>query len=230
VPRTDALRRPSKLRLLGRDFLGQRSGTAAAGHAAESGELKAERIERVRKPRLCEHRRNHPRSRRERGLDPGLGAQSSCDRVPGEQPGGDHLVGICGIGARCDGRDGDVPVLQRPRDGRDWRRLGRCRALRGKRATEILRRIGECDEAFRPRWSRDCRRDAPEVELEHRLESRLLGTPHSLRLGVALDKIDQRVGAAGLRKIPQRLGVDGEEPHRRAVLRRHVRNCGAVSR
>ena len=49
-----------------------------------------------------------------------------------------------------------------------------------------------------------------------------------LLLGVAFDQIDFLLRAAGFAEIGERLAVDGEETHRRAVLGRHVRHQRAI--
>src|ERR1035438_8631109 len=46
--------------------------------------------------------------------------------------------------------------------------------------------------------------------------------PARKRLGVSLHQCAELLGAAGEPQVAQRLGVDGEDRGRRAVLRRHV--------
>lgn len=46
-----------------------------------------------------------PGSRRQRSLHPRLGLEAPRDRVPSEQPGGHHPLGVCRVGATRDRRD-----------------------------------------------------------------------------------------------------------------------------
>src|SRR6185312_457390 len=73
---------------------------------------------------------------------------------------------------------------------------------------------------LRPRRTGDRRLDAAEVELE-RVGEPQLGlrvVPEQVLFRVALDELDVIVGTAGEAQVRQRLVVDGEEAHRRAVL------------
>ena len=45
-----------------------------------------------------------------------------------------------------------------------------------------------------------------------------MGAENSLLLGVALDAVNLLLDAARLAKVAQRLGIYGEESHRRAVF------------
>jgi hypothetical protein len=89
----------------------------------------------------------------------------------------------------------------------------------------------EVDAVLRPLGTRERRVDGRQVELDglRVLDVALLrNAVHALRLVVRGEGFDFLVGAAGAAEVLDRLVVDGEEAHRRAVLGRHVGDGRAV--
>ena len=143
-----------------------------------------------------------------------------------------------------------VRRLRRPATIRPWRaRATRstalafiCDAHAGERA-ELLpgrRRAPPCTSAcglrerhaiLRTARTGEARLHGAEVELERVGEDgvrRLVGAEETLRLRVRLDQRDVLLAATGQAQVLERLGVDGEEAHRRAVLGRHVGDRRAI--
>ena len=112
VPVAREHRRPPRGRLL--DGVGhaveQRAGVADAGGAAVADEVEAELLQRLGQAGPLEVVHDDPRAGRQRGLDPGLGAQAPLDRLLGQQPGADHDLRVRRVGAAGDGGDDDVAV------------------------------------------------------------------------------------------------------------------------
>ncbi len=98
----------------------QGAGVADAGGAAEADEVEAEGRQGLDQAGALVVVHDHPRAGGERGLHPGLGPQAPLDGLAGQQAGGQHHLGVRGVGAAGDGGDdhtavGDVdggPVLQ----------------------------------------------------------------------------------------------------------------------
>ena len=111
-------------------------------------------------------------------------------------------------------------------------RRGHVRAHQaGQIDDEVPLELGERHEVLRPLGSREARRDRAQVELERRGElgvGRGVGAEQSLLLAVALDPVGHGATAARALEVAHRLGIHREEPHRRAVLRCHVRDRSPV--
>ena len=101
---------------------------------------------------------------------------------------------------------------------------------RGQRATPAPARVLERHAILGPGRAGDRRLDRAEIERQRVREPQLRGrlVPEEVLLRVALDELDVIVRPAGEAEVRERLVVDGEEPHRRAILRRHVRDCRAI--
>ena len=110
--------------------------------------------------------------------------------------------------------------------------------LGGPGGLELLERRGERrlgvvqrHPVLRPPRAGQAGLDGREVELE-RVGIRGLGRPgaveHPLGLGVRLDQADRLGRPAGELEVPDRLGVDREQPAGRAVLGGHVGDRGPV--
>ena len=81
------------------------------------------------------------------------------------------------------------------------------------------------DAVLRALRAGEARLDGRQIEsndLRERRHGRAVGAEQALFLRVALDEIDFGLRAAGLAQVAERLIVDGEEAHRRAVFGRHV--------
>ena len=89
----------------------------------------------------------------------------------------------------------------------------------------------ECHAILRPLRSSQRRHDVGHVEMqrirEHRI-GRIRGSPHALSFGIGLDEGDALGIAARGGQIVDRPLIDREETARRAILRRHIGNGGAV--
>ena len=223
--------------------LGQRARVADARRAAVADEVEAEPVEVVLQARLLEVGRDHAGARREARLDVGLDLQALLDGLLRQKPRAQHHARVGGVRAARDGRNRDIAVpkvqfvalvvLVPPGAGqRLWRepeplRRGGTR----ERLPELALHVAERDAVLRALRPGHGRLHVAEVEFEDRRE---LGLRHvvraeeALRLGVLLDQVDGLWRAVGARQEVERLLVDGEEAHGRAVLGRHVGDGRAV--
>ena len=103
-------------------------------------------------------------------------------------------------------------------------------AERRERVEERLLRLAQRYAVLRTPRPCERRLDGRQVELHDlRVRRRLVRlVPQRVLLAVRLDERDALGRAAGEAQVAERLGVDGEEPARRAVLGRHVPDRGAV--
>ena len=93
--------------------------------------------------------------------------------------------------------------------------------LRVPQRNAILRAFGPCQTGL----------DSTKIQLEHIAEygiGRRVDAKEALLLGVGLDKLDVRLGPAGHAEILERFLINREEPHRRAILGRHISDCRAI--
>ncbi len=236
------------------DLLRQRAGVADAGGAAVADEVEADLVEVGGQARLVEVVGDDLRARGEGGLDPRLAGQALLDRLLGHERGGDHDVGVRGVGAGGDRGDGDGAVVDlvgravggghgdrlRRGAGGDGRGVGGREGLLARLVdlvdvvADVLRELrgglGEDDAVLRALRAGDGGDDRGEVELQLLGEVRLGGRvqPQALLLGVRLDERDLLLGAAGELEVVQGLVVDREDRGGGAELRRHVADGGAV--
>ena len=213
--------RPSKLRLplsteqtarsclvdRGADLVGQRAGVADARRAAVADEVEAELLERLGQPGAVEVLGHHLGPRRQRRLDPRLARQPARHGVAGQQAGAEHDRRVGGVGARRDGGDDDVPVVELERLAVE-RHLGRGVGVLGDHG---------------PRRHRGRRGGRVRVGLvARRAVGRRVGGREGLgdRLVVAVG--DLLLGVAGRRGRP---APRGRRPWRRAA---RTRSCGRL--
>ena len=100
-----------------------------------------------------------------------------------------------------------------------------------ERGGEALPDFRQRSAVLRALGSGEAGLDLAEVQLEHLAELRRLVAvlaEQALLLRVALDQVDLLAAAAGDVEVAQRLRVDREQGGRRAVLRAHVAQGGAV--
>ena len=107
-------------------------------------------------------------------------------------------------------------------------------ALVDRRAQRLLERgfhVAQQNAILRALGTCHARLHVGEIEFQRVGEDRvgrIVGAEQALFLGVALDQLDQRFVAAGAAQVVERLVVDREEAHRRAVFGRHVGDGRAV--
>src|ERR1019366_8191644 len=94
----------------------------------------------------------------------------------------------------------------------------------GERLGEHLLRPAQRYSVLRTRGSGDAGLNSRKVELDPLRIARLNGLvmPKALLFGIGLHQLAKLLRTAGEPKVAKRLGVDGEDRHRRAVLGRHV--------
>ena len=101
----------------------ERTGIADARRATVTDEIEAELVEIRLQTGLVQIIADDARAGRERSLDDRVHRQTAFDRLPGEQPGGQHHAGIRRVGAAGDGCNQNRAVanftFQRPSSRRD---------------------------------------------------------------------------------------------------------------
>ncbi len=137
-----------------------------------------------------------------------------------------------GVGIREE--DGGLAAFAlEARDGGQLRCRGR-RLLRLQRLERRLERaadVGESYAVLRTLRTGEARLDRREIERQDLRVVRLrraVRAEETLLLRVGFDESDARLGAAREAQVRDRGIIQREEPARRAVLRRHVRDRGAV--
>ena len=200
----------------------QRARHAVARGAGIGHDAEAQRFEVRQQAGLLQVERHRARAGRQRGLDPGLADQSQPPRVAREQPGGDDVARIAGVGAAGDGRDDHRPVGQSTGLVHPGRRDAALAQHRGRQAPMRVRRAGQ--RAL----------DRADVEAQHAPVGHVVqraahAGPQARRLGIGLDQAHLVLGAAGQAQVGQRLLVDREQRGGRAVLGRHVGDRRAVA-
>ncbi len=101
----------------------------------------------------------------------------------------------------------------------------------GEKGVELFSEDGHVDAVLRALRSGDARDDAGEIELEEVgvVALALVGnTEETLGLVIIFHRGAKLFAATGAAEVTDRLAVDGEETHRRAVFGGHVRDRGAV--
>src|SRR5690606_5429077 len=220
----------------------QRSGVPYAGRAPVPDDVEADLLQVGHEPGVVVVLSDDLGSGREARLHPGLGPHAPLGRLLRHQPRREHHGGVAGVGAGRDGGDDDVAVSQFLGTGGRAQATGLLHGLVAEGEASLLERLAEVGlelglyvgetyavlGALRARYRG---LDRAQVQLQgvgvHRLGRRVLAE-HHVRLRVALERLDLVRQATGLAVVAQRLGVDREEPDRRAVLRRHVPDGGAV--
>ena len=235
------------------DFItGQWAAVADAGRAPVTDEVEAQLLEVGHQPGRLQVVGDHPRARRQAGLDRRRHFQPALDGPLGQQAGGHHHRRIRGVGTAGDGRDDDRAVADPLGRARHDRGPGPGAADRFRRPTlevesgDIIigwlvidgkgRREALPDRRQRhpvlgALRARDARLDRAEVEFqqlgEHR-GLRLIGAEHPLRPGVPFHQLDQFAVTPGRLQVAKGLGVDREEGRGGAVFRAHVGEGGAI--
>ena len=91
---------------------GQRAGVTDAGGAAVADGVEAEGVEVWQQAGLVVVVGDDAGAGGEGGFDPGRCLEAAFDGFLGEQAGGDHNVGVGGVGAGGDGGDDDRPIAE----------------------------------------------------------------------------------------------------------------------
>ena len=222
----------------------ERAGVADAGCAAIANEVEAKPVEVWLQAGLVEIIAHHARTRRERSLDQRRQLEAALDRALGQEPGGQHHAGVGGVRATRDRGDDHVTVAKRlgavtvhRHIGRD---LGQVATVPpeaavgdrlGKERLKLPAKAGHLDAILRPSRPGHTGLDGAQVERQfHRVIDLALArdAEQPLCAVVILVRRTMVVGTAGGPEVVHRLLVDREKTHRRAVLRRHVGDRGAV--
>jgi hypothetical protein len=112
-----------------------------------------------------------------------------------------------------------------------WRTQSSRRNGRGEKGVECFAESRHIDAVLRALGSGDAGDDAGEIELEEIgvIALALVGDAEkALGLVVVFHGGAKLFAATGAAEVVDRLGIDGEEAHRRAVFGSHVRDRGAV--
>ena len=100
-----------------------------------------------------------------------------------------------------------------------------------ERRRELLLQLRQLDAILRPLRARHARQHRRQVQLHFARicdVALLRNAPQTLRLVIILVRLDRFLAAARRAQVVDAFLVDREETHRRAVFRRHVRDCRAV--
>jgi len=210
----------------GVDPVVDRPGVADARGAAVPDQVEAEPVQVRLQPGALQVVRDDLAARREGRFDPRLDGQPAPERVACDQAGGEHHGGVRGVRAARDRGDDDVAVGHVVGAAVDRDRSRRAVLARlGEGPAERRRDAVEGHPVLGPLRTGQAWLDGAEVELQCLREDRhrrRLVVPEPLGLGIGLDQRDSRRVAAREREVPQRLGVDREQPAGGAVLWRHV--------
>src|SRR3984957_1998467 len=166
------------------------------------------------------------------GFDPGLRAESALDGFFREEACAEHQRWIRGVGAAGDGGDyhgtvGEIKIVAVVFyvDVLWW---GASQGF-----FEGRFRLRQRNAVLRTLWPGHCGDDFCEIEFQAVRENwigSLVGAEKALFFGVGFDEPDLIFAAAGEAKVCQSFCVNGKEAHRRAVLWRHICDCGAVGK
>ena len=203
----------------GRDLGNQRAGVADAGHAAVADEIEPDRVQVVSEPGPGVVVGYHLGAGRQRCLDPGFPGHSPLDGLLRHQGRAQHHGRIGGVGAGCDGCDGDgsVPQLEGRAVGEGYRHRG-VGGVRvgGQHLAEAVAGTGEQDPVlgtFRPG---DGRHHGSEVEFDVLgvVGFAIVQMPQPLGLGVGLHQGDLGLVAPGQAQVVDGFPVDREHRDR----------------
>ena len=181
-------------------------------------------------------------ARCERGLDPGFHRQAARPGLSSKKTGSQHHAGVGSVGARGDGGDDHVTVVQvegllvHLNNGPVGERFGRqtvplmthfVRQTVHKMALHVL----QVNAILWPLGTRQGRHHIVEVQRQHG-RVRLLGlvavVPKALSLGVSFHTGHVSVFPSRQAQVLQRPFVHGEKPAGGTVFGRHVGNGGTV--
>ncbi len=191
----------------------QLTGISATGAAAITGNVKAERLQRLEQSGRAQVFTDGARARRQRRLHPRAAAQLESRGVARQQAGRHHDRRIRGIRATGDGGDDHGPVSEFYLIGA--RRM-RC---------NLRSNLGERPHLVRFAGASHAWHDLRQIERHHlavlRLDrSRIV--PKPLKARIRLHQGDLLSAAPGERKVGSRCSIDGEQCASATVLRGHV--------
>ncbi len=209
---------------------GARPAIADAGGAAESHRIEVQFVEIFAQARFVQVVGDYLGARREAGLHPWLGLESTLDGVLRQQARAQHQRRIRGVGAAGDGGNHNRAIAQLELVAVVFHLdvLLRC-AFHGFREGGLG--LPQRHAILRALGAGQSRLNLCQVEFQRVGKERvgcLVGAEKSLQLGVSVDQCDALGAASGEAQIGQCFGIDREKSHSRAVFGSHVGDGGAV--
>ncbi len=197
----------------------ERARHTVARRAGIRDDPKAELLQFRQQLRFFQIQGHGFRSRRERALHPRLAGQAALVCVACQEPRGNHVARVVGVGAARDRGDDHGAIRHQPRLVLDFA-ADTTRGQFGHRQTAVRVRRA-CQRANHRR----------QVELQHALVLRVLQAvgPKTGLLRVRLHQLDEFIVTAGQLQVLDGLLVDVEHRGRRTEFRRHIGDRGAVT-
>lgn len=225
------------------DFVRKRTGVPDASRAAVTGNVEAERFERLDQARFGQVLGDNQGARRQAAFDVARFTQTKGYRFLRNEAGADHYAWVRCIGTGRDSRndDGacahfaDFAVRMRYLDDfADFLVRQAVSAFVDRCADDAVERffhVRQFDAVLRTFRTGKARYDGSEVKLDHVAEYRIrrcVRAEHALRFIVSFDQCNLVLVAACASQVVQGFSVNREETDGCAVFRCHVRNGCAV--
>ena len=242
----------------GRNRRIQRAGIADAGGAAVAHEVETNGVKIFLQPGSVQIFRHHLAARGKRGFHPGFAGQAKRAGLAGHKTGGNHHIGIRGVGAGGDRGNHDRAIAQGvgfagDRGGREAVETARHQdrfqrpafvlpllglggggswqfARCADEIAESLGGLGQGQKILRAFRAGNGRDNGAHVQVQRRgIDRRIVRpAPHAVGFGIGLDQRHARLLPPGIAQVTQGFIVDGKEAAGGAIFGGHIGDGGTI--